>query len=137
LILPLTMIVVIIAAVSGLITVRSQERQLLNSMILGADQLSRGIASATWHAMLADNRDAAYSVMQTIAEKQSIDRIRIFNRDGVVMYSTAPGEAGRTGVNRQRLVQSATRPWSREPWQTHARERGSPYRRTSTARSPW
>src|SRR5450631_1878639 len=101
LILPLTVIVVIIAAVSGLITARSQERQLLNSMILGADQLSRGIASSTWHAMLADNRDAAYSVMQTIAEKQGIDRIRIFNRDGVVMFSTAKGETGRTRVNRQ------------------------------------
>lgn len=100
LILPLTLIVIIIAAVSGLITVRSQERQLLNSMILGADQLSRGIAGSTWHAMLADNRDAAYSVMQTIAEKQGIDRIRIFNRDGVVMYSTARGEAGRTRVNK-------------------------------------
>lgn len=101
LILPLTVIVVIIAAVSGLITVRSQERQLLDSIILGADQLSRGIASSTWHAMLADNREAAYSVMQTIAEKQGIDRIRIFNRDGQVMYSTAPGEAGRTRVNKR------------------------------------
>jgi two-component system NtrC family sensor kinase len=101
LILPLTVIVIIVAAVSGLITVRTQERQLLNSMILGADQLSRGIASATWHAMLDDNRNSAYAVMQTIAEKQGIDRIRIFNRDGVVMFSTAPGETGRTRVNRQ------------------------------------
>ena len=94
LILPLTVIVILIAAVSGLITVRTQERQLLNSIILGADQLSRGIASSTWHAMLADNRDAAYAVMQTIAEKQGIDRIRIFNRDGQVMHSTAAGESG-------------------------------------------
>ncbi len=100
LILPLTVIVIIIAAVSGLITVRSQERQLLDAIILGADQLSRGIASATWHAMLADHRDAAYAVMQTIAEKQGIDRIRIFNRDGQVMYSTTPGETGRARVDR-------------------------------------
>ncbi|MBS1872074.1 MAG: HAMP domain-containing protein [Acidobacteria bacterium] len=100
LILALTVIVIIIAAISGLITVRSQERQLLDSMILGADQLSRGIAAATWHAMLADNRNSAYSVMQTIAEKQGIDRIRIFNRDGIVMYSTAPGETGRTRVDK-------------------------------------
>ncbi len=101
LILPLTLIVVIVAVISGLITVRSQERQLLDAMILGADQLSRGIASATWHAMLADNREAAYSVMHTIAEKQGIDRIRIFNRDGQVMYSTAPGEAGHKKVDKR------------------------------------
>ncbi len=93
LILSLTVIVVLIAAVAGLINVRNQESQLLNSMILGADQLSRGIASSTWEAMMADNRQSAYSVMQTIALKQGIDRIRIYNRDGRTMFSTVPGEA--------------------------------------------
>jgi two-component system NtrC family sensor kinase len=95
LILSLTVIVVIIAAVSGLITVRNQERQLLDAMILGADQLSQGIASATWHAMLANHRESAYSVMQTIASKRGIDAIRIYNRDGLVMFSTTKSEAGR------------------------------------------
>jgi two-component system NtrC family sensor kinase len=94
LVVSLTIIVVIIAVVSGLINVRNQEKQLLAAMVVGADQLSRGIASATWHAMLADNREAAYSVMKTIAEKQGIDRIRIFNRDGVMMFSTIGGESG-------------------------------------------
>jgi two-component system NtrC family sensor kinase len=93
LILSLTVIVLVIAAVAGLINVRNQERQLLNSMILGADQLSRGIASATWETMMANHRQAAYSVMQTIALKQGIDRIRIYNRDGRIMFSTSPGEA--------------------------------------------
>ena len=93
LILSLTVIVVVIAAVAGLINVQNQERQLLNSMILGADQLSRGIASATWEAMMADNRQSAYSVMRTIALKQGIDRIRIYNRDGRIMFSTNPGES--------------------------------------------
>ena len=93
LILSLTVIVVVIAVVAGLINVRNQESQLLNSMILGADQLSRGIASSTWEAMMADNRQSAYSVMQTIALKQGIDRIRIYNRDGRIMFSTNPGES--------------------------------------------
>jgi two-component system NtrC family sensor kinase len=94
LVVSLTIIVVIIAVVSGLINVRNQEKQLLAAMVVGADQLSRGIASSTWHAMLADNREAAYSVMKTIAEKQGIDRIRIYNRDGVMMFSTIGGESG-------------------------------------------
>jgi two-component system, NtrC family, sensor kinase len=88
LILSLTIIVVIIAAVSGLITVRNQERQLLDAMILGADQLSHGIASATWNAMLANHRESAYSVMQTIAQQQGIDRVRIYNRDCRIIFST-------------------------------------------------
>jgi two-component system NtrC family sensor kinase len=84
----ITVIVIIVAAVSGLVNVKTEEKQLLNTMILGADQLSKGITSATWHAMLDDHREAAYQVMQTIAEKQGIDRIRMYNRFGQVMYST-------------------------------------------------
>ncbi len=86
--LSITVIVIIVAAVSGLVNVKTEEQQLLNTMILGADQLSKGITSATWHAMLDDHREAAYQVMQTIALKQGIDRIRMFNRAGQVMFST-------------------------------------------------
>jgi two-component system NtrC family sensor kinase len=92
----ITVIVIIVAAVSGLVNVKTEEQQLLNAMILGADQLSKGITSATWHAMLDDHRDVAYQVMQTIAEKQGIDRIRMFNRSGQVMYSTRAEDHGAT-----------------------------------------
>src|ERR1039457_847386 len=88
LMLSITVIVVIVAAVSGLINVRTEEDKLLYTMTLGADQLSKAITSATWHAMLDDHREAAYQVMQTIAEKQGIDRIRMFNRTGEVRFST-------------------------------------------------
>src|ERR1022692_2906437 len=88
LMLSITVIVIIVAAVSGLVNVKTEERQLLNTMTLGADQLSKGITSATWHAMLDDHREAAYEVMRTIALKQGIDRIRMFNRAGQVMFST-------------------------------------------------
>jgi two-component system NtrC family sensor kinase len=92
LILSLTVIVIIIAIVFGMISLKSQERQLLDAMILGADQLSNGITSATWHAMLADNRAAANEVMSTIASKQGIDRIRLFNREGRVIFATVPND---------------------------------------------
>jgi hypothetical protein len=90
LMLSMTVIVIIVAAVSGLVNVKTEEQQLLYTMIQGADQLSKGITSATWHAMLDDHREAAYQVMQTIALKQGIDRIRMVNRAGQVMFSTNP-----------------------------------------------
>lgn len=89
LVLSLTCIVVVIGVISGLVTVKSEEQHLLNAMITGADQLSKSITSATWHSMLADHREAAYEVMQTIALKQGIDRIRMFNRTGRLMFSTS------------------------------------------------
>src|SRR5215468_9135934 len=90
LMLSITVIVIIVAAVSGLVNVKTEEQQLLYTMIQGADQLSKGITSATWHAMLDDHREVAYQVMQTIALKQGIDSIRMINRGGQVMFSTNP-----------------------------------------------
>src|ERR1039457_2695316 len=100
LMLSITVIVIIVAAVSGLVNVSTEEQQLLNTMIVGADQLSKGITSATWHAMLDDHREAAYQVMQTIALKQGIDRIRMFNRAGQVMFSTNPEDGGSSALTR-------------------------------------
>ena len=94
LILSLTVFIVIVGVAISVMHVKSQERQLLDAMVLGADQLSGSITSATWHAMLADQRTAAYETMQTIALKQGIDRIRIFNREGRLMLSTRSEETG-------------------------------------------
>jgi two-component system NtrC family sensor kinase len=91
--LSLTIIVVFIAAVSGYISQRSQQQQLVRTMILGANQLSKSITSATWHAMLADDRGSAYQIMRTIAEKQGIDRIRMFNSEGQLTFSTDEAES--------------------------------------------
>src|SRR5215468_11446706 len=110
LILSITVIVVIVAAVSGLVNVKTEEQQLLYTMIQGADQLSKGITSATWHAMLDDHREAAYQVMETIALKQGIDRIRMFNRAGQVMFSTNAEDRQRTVDQRADICASCHTP---------------------------
>ena len=92
LILSLTVIVILVATTSGLYQAQTQRKRLLDTMIQGADQLSKGITSATWHAMLVDRRLAAYEIMSKIAEQQGINRIRMFNREGRVMYSTRGDE---------------------------------------------
>ncbi len=88
LIFSLTVLIVAISGVSGYLNFRSQKKQLVETMILGADQLSRGITGATWHAMLDDDRKAAYEIMRVIADKQGVDRIRMFNREGRLVFST-------------------------------------------------
>jgi len=88
LILSLTVLIVAISCVSGYFNFRSQKQRLVETMILGADQLSRSITGAAWHAMLDDDRKAAYEIMRVIADKQGVDRIRMFNREGRLMFST-------------------------------------------------
>jgi two-component system NtrC family sensor kinase len=98
LIVSLTILIIVAEGISGYYSIKTQERQLLDEMIVGADQLSKAITSATWHAMLADHRDDAYNMMETIALKQGIRMIRIFNKEGRVMFSTSI--AGRTQVDK-------------------------------------
>ena len=92
LILSLTVLIVAISAISGYLNLRTEKKQLVDTMILGADQLSRSITGATWHAMLDDDRRAAYSIMQVIADKQGVDRIRMYNKEGRLVYSTDASE---------------------------------------------
>ena len=92
LILSLTVLIVAISGISGYMNLRTQKKQLVDTMILGADQLSRSITGATWHAMLDDDRKAAYSIMQVIADKQGVDRIRMYNREGRLAFSTDASE---------------------------------------------
>ncbi len=88
LILSLTVLIVAISGVSGYLNFRSQKKQLVDTMVLGADELSRSITSATWQFMLDDDRKAAYQIMRTIADKEGVDRIRMFNREGHLVFST-------------------------------------------------
>lgn len=90
LVVALTLLMAVTKGVFIYFSVREEERHFLQNMILGADQLSQSIASATWQAMGADRRDAAYEIMETIATKQGINRIRILNKEGRVMFSTGP-----------------------------------------------
>jgi two-component system, NtrC family, sensor kinase len=84
--------VVLVAVVSGIVRI-ARSSGVPRHDDRGGDQLSRGLASATWHAMLADDRQAAYDTMQVVARQPGISRIRIFNKEGRIMFSTAP-EAG-------------------------------------------
>ena len=92
LILSLTVLIVAISSITGFLDLRTQKSQLVETMVIGADQLSRSITGATWHAMLEDHRGDAYEIMRVIADKQGVDRIRMFNREGKLMFSTDPRE---------------------------------------------
>jgi two-component system, NtrC family, sensor kinase len=123
LIIPLTVIVVFGGVGAGIVHMKAQERQLLEAMITGADQLSGSIASATWHAMLANQRESAYEIMRTIATKQGINRIRIFNKEGRVMFSTVHGDTGTVNKDAEAcsMCHASGRPLVRVDMPTRAR----------------
>jgi two-component system, NtrC family, sensor kinase len=99
LVLALTTIVALVSGVSTYLSARFQEHALLDEMVTAADQLSHSITAATWQAMRADRREDAYSIMESIAGAPGIESIRIFNKEGLVTFSTDPKAAARVDKN--------------------------------------
>jgi len=99
LIVSLTLLVAAAAGLSAWVNVSIKERELLNEVTLGADQLSRTLTRVTWEAMLADNRDAAYRILRTAGAEPGIDRLRIFNKEGLVTFTTHPDDPHRVDTS--------------------------------------
>ena len=74
---------------------QTQERYLIAEVVRGAELFSETIKSSTYHDMLADRRENAYLVMDTIGRQAGIDRVRFFNKEGRVTFSSDRSETGR------------------------------------------
>ena len=72
----------------------SQQRQLVAEVVRGAALVSDTVKSATYHDMLADRREAAYQAMSAMSLQAGIERVRIFNKEGRVTFSTLSSETG-------------------------------------------
>ncbi|HKK71466.1 MAG TPA: ATP-binding protein [Candidatus Krumholzibacteria bacterium] len=88
LVFALTVFMAVMRVVFGFVEDRRLEQLVLDQTITGADELSRSVASATWNAMLADDREAAYRIMSAIGEEHGVERICLVNERGEVTFST-------------------------------------------------
>ncbi|MEK6630565.1 MAG: HAMP domain-containing protein, partial [Acidobacteriota bacterium] len=71
------------------IFLRFQEQHVVGEVVRGAALFSETIKSSTYHDMLADRRENAYLVMDTIGHQSGIERVRFINKEGRVTFSTA------------------------------------------------
>jgi two-component system NtrC family sensor kinase len=85
---------VVIGVMSGII-LRAHQGALIDQLKRSADQLSETIASTTYHDMLENRRDAVHREIVTIGRQQGIEKVRLFNGVGTVMFSSDEAEIGR------------------------------------------
>jgi len=88
LIIYLTLMVIAVEAVFVIIDIKTQEEQLLTEMTLSAELASRTMVNATWDAMLEDRREKVYQTMRNVARQDNIEKVRVFNKSGRIMFST-------------------------------------------------
>jgi len=79
---------------------RTDERELVNEVIRGAALFSDTIRRSTYHSMLEDRRADAYRAMEIVGGEPGVEKVRIFNKEGRITFSTDLKEIG-TAVDTQ------------------------------------
>lgn len=77
------------------VVLQAQETFLVNRVAYGAGLLSDTIGNSVHHAMLEDRRADAYRSMEQIGSEPGIERVRFFNKEGRITFSTDARETDR------------------------------------------
>ena len=79
-------------ALLGYLNVRLHRRHLEQNTLLSAERISDVIKQGTTDYMLRNDREGLYRSIQTMAAEPGIEKIRIFDRDGRITYTTNSAE---------------------------------------------
>ncbi len=77
------------------ISITTQRNQLINEVIRGASQFSDTVKRSTHHAMLQNRWEDAFHIMRTIGAQEGVERVRVFSKEGLILFSTDRGEVGK------------------------------------------
>jgi len=83
---------VLIFALLGYLNVRLHRRHLEQNTLLAAERISDVIKQGTTDYMLRNDREGLYRSIQTMAGEPGIEKIRIFDQEGRVTYTTNSAE---------------------------------------------
>jgi len=76
----------------GYLNVRLHRQHLEQNTLLSAERISEAIKRGTTEYMLRNDRPGLHHSIQAIAAQPGMERVRIFDRDGRISYSTDPAE---------------------------------------------
>jgi two-component system, NtrC family, sensor kinase len=83
---------VAIFALLGYLNVRLHRQHLEQAALLSAERVSDVIKRSTTDYMLRNDREGLYSTIRTIADQPGMSKIRIFDQEGRITYTTDPAE---------------------------------------------
>ena len=75
--------------------ITTQRDQLVDDMIRSASQFSDTVKRSTRHAMLENQWEMANHIMDAIGRQDGVDRVRVFSKEGIILFSTNRGEKGK------------------------------------------
>ena len=72
----------------------AQHDALISQVEHNANQISETIKSSTEHDMLLNRRDRLHRMIDTFGEQEGIEQVRIFNKEGEIIYSADGADIG-------------------------------------------
>ncbi len=88
----LSAVMVVIFALLGYLNIRLHRHHLEAATLSSAERVSDVIKRSTTYYMLRNDREGLYHSIQTIADEPGMIKVRIFDQEGRVSYSTDPAE---------------------------------------------
>ncbi|MCX7856752.1 MAG: ATP-binding protein [Deltaproteobacteria bacterium] len=85
----------IVIGVFTYINIKTQEQQMVDQAIMGAKQLSETLTRSLKFDMLHNYREAIYYSIETVGSQEGIKKVRIFNKEGKIMFSSDKDEIGK------------------------------------------
>jgi len=90
----LLLVMVGIFALLGYLNIRLHRQHLEAATLTSAERVSDVIKRSTSYYMLRNNREGLYHAIATMADEPGMVRVRIFDREGNISYSSDPSEVG-------------------------------------------
>lgn len=88
-------VAVVIIGIFAYLILNSHQQQLIAELERNAHQLSETVKSSTKYDMLLNQRESVHRIINTIGMQEGIEKVRIFNKDGVIIFSTDSLDAGK------------------------------------------
>jgi two-component system NtrC family sensor kinase len=86
---------VVIFALLGYLNIRLQRQHLEAATLTSAERVSDAIRRSATYYMLRNDREGLYHVIQTLADEPGMVKVRIFDKEGRVKFSTDAAEVSR------------------------------------------
>jgi histidine kinase len=76
--------------------INSQEKRLMENVVVSTDRLTNTIKLGTHYAMMLNSRDDINQIINNVARQKEIENIRIYNKQGEIKFSSHPAEVNET-----------------------------------------
>jgi len=88
----LLVVMTVIFALLGYLNIRLHRQHLESATLTSAERVSDVIKRSTTYYMLRNDREGLYHAIQTMAEEPGMAKVRIFDKEGRISYSTDAAE---------------------------------------------